>query len=333
LEKIGTTLIGIGGYGAKLARTMEETGLFEIVACYHPDAGKNNTAAKEYGCIPVRSEDEAVSHKGVEAVVIATPDHTHLSYIQKALAHNRHVFVEKPMVSSSDEAYQLRKDLDGRDAILFVGHNMRREPAFRFIKKEYEEGRFGRLVTFQIVLSHGGAFNWSGDYWRTRPELCREGPMRINGVHASDVLEYLFGPIGSVYARIGSLFSGQQAPDSGVALVEVGNNASGTIYTHWVVPSLNRFTFQFTEAFVEFDLHHLFVRYGRDIDCLPTETREIPLPPSSVRNDQMIEFARAIRNGDEWETGWNEGYRTVLFFEACYRSHLEGRSIPVKGSI
>lgn len=330
MEKVGVSLIGVGGYGAKLALAMNESGMFDIVACYHPDSHKNKAAAKEYGCHAAADEEEAFSREGVEAVVIATPDRTHLSYIQKALAHNRHVFVEKPMVVSLDEANELREELKRHDRVFFVGHNMRREPAFRFIKREYDEGRLGRLVTFQIVLSHGGAFNWGSDYWRTDPELCREGPMRVNGVHASDVLEYLFGPIESVYARMGSFFSGQRSPDSGVAVAQVGN-AVGTVYTHWVVPSLNRFTFQFTEAFVEFDLHHLSIRYGRDIDCVPTVTKEIQLSPSSVRTDQMTEFAGAIRNGAKWETGWHEGYRAVLFFEACYRSHLEGRPIPLKG--
>ena len=62
--------------------------------------------------------------------------------------------------------------------------------------------------------------------------------MRVNGVHASDVIEYLFGPIGAVYSRLGN-FSGQSAPDSGVTLVDV-DGSSGAIHTHWVVPSLNR---------------------------------------------------------------------------------------------
>lgn len=330
MEKVGVSLIGVGGYGAKLAQAMNESGMFDIVACYHPDSDKNRAAANGYGCYAAANEEEAFSRGGVEAIIIATPDRTHFSYIRKALAHDKHVFVEKPMVASLDEANELHEELKRHDRVFFVGHNMRREPAFRFIKREYDEGRLGRLVTFQIVLSHGGAFNWGSDYWRTDPELCREGPMRVNGVHASDVLEYLFGSIESVYARMGSFFSGQRSPDSGVAVAHVGN-AVGTVYTHWVVPSLNRFTFQFTEAFVEFDLYRLFIRYGRDIDCVPTVRKEIQLSPSSVRTEQMTEFAGAIRNGVKWETGWHEGYRAVLFFEACYRSHLQGRSIPLKG--
>lgn len=332
MERIGVSLIGVGGYGAKLARAMEEAGSFRIVTCYHPDTDRNSSAARLYGCIPARSEEEAVSRRDVEAVVIATPDQTHLHYIEKAMAADRHVFVEKPMVASLEEAEHLGRELEGRELVFFVGHNMRREPAFRFIKNEYQDGRLGNPVTFQIVLSHGGAFNWGSEYWRTNPELCREGPIRVNGVHASDVLEYLFGPISSVYARIDRVLPGRRAPDCGVALVEVGG-AEGTVFTHWVVPSLNRFTFHFTEALVEFDMNRLLVRSGRDIDCVPTVTKEISLPPSSPRVEQMIEFAHAIRSGEQWETGWHEGYRAVLFFEACYRSHLEGCSIPLKGSI
>lgn len=332
MNKIGISLIGIGGYGSKLALAMEETGMYSFVTCYHPDPEKNRAGADRYGCVAATGTDDAFMHDGVEAVVIATPDHTHSSYIKKALACNRHVFVDKPMVATSDEAFLVRDELKHRkDLVFMVGHNMRREPAFRWIKTEYDAGRLGRMVTFEIVLSHGGAFNWTADYWRTKPELCREGPMRVNGVHASDVVEYLFGPIGAVYSRLGN-FSGQPAPDSGVTMVDV-DGASGVIYTHWVVPSLNRFTFQFTEALVEFNLQHLFVRRGRDIDCIPTNTEEVPLPASSARIDQMREFAGAVKNGGSFETGWYEGYRAVAFFEACYRSYVEGRSISLKGQI
>lgn len=330
MKKIGVSLIGTGGYGSKLALAMEETGMYSIVTCYHPDPEKNRAAAERYSCFAAPAVKDAFMHEGVEAVVIATPDHTHFSYMKKAFVCSRHVFVEKPMVATKDEAISVRDELEKRSGLVcMVGHNMRREPAFRWIKTEFDEGRLGRLVTFEIVLSHGGAFNWGADYWRTKPELCREGPMRVNGVHASDVIEYLFGPIGSVYARLGN-FSGQSAPDSGVTIAEVGG-AAGAIYTHWVVPSLNRFTFQFTEALVEFDLRRLFVRRGRDINCVPTQTDEIPLPSFSARIDQMKEFADAVRCKGPCETGWNEGYRTVLFFDACYRSFVEGRSIPLKG--
>lgn len=323
------SLVGVRGYGGKLALAMKETGMFEIVTSYHPDIKKNTEAAKIYGCHPAESVDEAFSHKGVEAVIIATPDHTHLFYIQKAFAHEKHVFVDKPMVVSVDEAMEVYDDLKGNNLVFFVGHNMRREGAFRFIKKEFDEGMLGRLVTFEIVLSHGGAFNWSPDYWRTNPEFCKEGPIRVNGVHASDVLEYIFGPISSVFARM-SHFSGQRTPDSGVALVEVGG-ATGTVFTHWVVPSLDRFTFQFTEALIEYDLKRLLVRYGRDVDCAPSDTKEVLLPRFSARDEQMKEFAGAILNRNMPETGWKEGYRAVLFFDACYRSYIEERPIHLKG--
>jgi predicted dehydrogenase len=325
-ERLKIALIGVGGYGRKLADAIRQVPSQELYLCYHPDRSKAIEASKVLGCRPAFSREEAVYDENVHAVVIAVPDPYHFSYVRLAMAAAKHVFVEKPMVGCWQELLDLQALMSDYHGVFFVGHNMRREAAFRRIKKEYSEGKLGRLVTFQINLSHGGAFNWGDGYWRTKPEFCREGPMRVNGVHASDVLEYLFEPVDSVYARATRLAAGKRTPDSGIVLAKIGETY-GTIGTHWIVPSVNRFHFQFTEAVVDFDLAKLFIRYGRDVDCMATAVHEIPLPAVDVRVEQMEEFSGAILGKNGVETGWHEGMRAVRFFEACWRSHEENREI------
>jgi predicted dehydrogenase len=319
MNPINLSLIGIGNYGLKLAHRIRKVPSLKILSCYHPDPDKCRNAAKILECKPAVNEKDAVAAKDIHAVAIATPDPSHYHYITLCVESERHIFVEKPMVGSWKEALLLKKDMDAYRAVFCVGHNMRREAGFRYIKKQFDDGVLGDLVTFHINLSHGGAFNWEKTYWRTKPDLCREGPLRVNGVHASDILEYLFGPIDSVYAKISTKAVPERAPDSGIAFVQVGS-VWGTISTHWVVPSIDHFQFQFTEAIIDYDLKRLNVRYGRDINCVPTETQKIPLPDHDSRLDQFEDFAQAIQEAKKVETGFYEGFRAVMFIEACYRS-------------
>lgn len=323
------SLIGVGGYGAKLADIISKVPLLKIISCYHPDKEKAEKAAHRIGCEPALNEHDAVFNKDIDAVIIATPDPYHLRYIRMAMDGGRHIFVEKPVVVSLDEALILRSWIESHKGIFFVGHNMRRETGIRFIKNEFDKGTLGKLVTFNISLSHGGAFNWDDSYWRLKSEYCREGPLRVNGVHASDVLEYLFGPIESVYARINNNIKSHVTPDSGIALIQIGD-VYGTVNTHWVVPSINQFHFEFTDAIVDYDLKRLTIRYGRDINCVPMPVKEIKLPDTESRLVQMEKFASAIIEGKSIETGWNEGFRGVLFFEACYRSYKENRQVKLE---
>lgn len=314
---IRTLIVGTGSYGLRLAGWARHVPGLHIEKCYHPDLQKCKDAALKMNCNAAFSEEEAF--RNIEAVIIATPDLAHSHYVQLAIDAGCHIFVEKPMVGCLEQAIELRTALEDYPGVFCVGHNIRREPGFRFLKQQFDDGLLGELVSFHISLSHGGAYNWSKDYWRNQAELCREGPLRVNGVHASDTLEYLFGDISSVYAKIGTRITERSAPDSGIALVEV-DGVFGTIDTHWVVPSLNRFQFQFSNAVAEYDLKELRIRYGRDIECQPTSEKIIQLPEINSRIDQFDVFYNAIANNTAVETGFEQGFRAVLFYEACYRS-------------
>lgn len=328
MNSVRLSLIGVGGYGEKLTRCIEAVPNLKIVTCYHPDNERTRAAAQKIGCRIADTDSDAICADDIDGVVISTPDHVHFPYLQKAIRANKHVFVEKPMVSCWDDAVILNRMLRNYPPVFFVGHNMRREAGIRFLKEEYDSGRLGELVTFRIDLSHGGAFHWEDRYWRTRIDECREGPLRVNGVHASDVLEYLFGPIVSVFARVNDRHTRHSAPTTGIALTGIGHTF-GIINTSWVVPSLNLFHFQFTDAIVDFDLSRLQIRYGRDVACVPSESKTIPLDSSDSRILQFEEFAAAILNGQQVETGFSEGFRAVLFFEACRRSFLNKTAIEL----
>jgi len=319
MKQIRLALIGIGGYGATLSKSIQSVPSLKIVACYHPKNTKAEKAAQLLNCRASLNEKDAFFNHDIDGVVIATPDPSHLHYINLGVQAGLHIFVEKPMVSSLDEALQLEKILSAYCNTFMVGHNMRRFPGFRYIKKEFISGKLGKLVTFQISLSHGGAFDWDRQYWRTQLDLCREGPMRVNGVHASDVLEYLFGKIDKVYAVFGDHFTSHTSPDSGIALAQI-KNAWGSITTHWTVPSLNHFRFQFTNAHVDYDLTTLSLRYGRDVQCKPNESVIVNLPEVDSRKEQFEAFSNSITHGKAVETGFEQGLRAVIFFEACYRS-------------
>jgi predicted dehydrogenase len=326
MKQVRLLFVGIGGYGSTLANSIQKIPFFKIASCYHHEKAKNEKAARLLNCRAALNEEEAFFDEKIDGVIIATPDPSHSHYIEMAINAGLHIFVEKPMVGSLNEALNLENRLCAYNKTFLVGHNMRRFPGFRYIKNEVDMGKLGQLVTFQISLSHGGMLDWDGQYWRTHADLCREGPLRTNGVHASDVLEYLFGEIDAVYSMIDDHFTEHLSPDSGIALVRI-NKACGTISTHWTVPSINHFRFQFTDAHIEYDLNKMTIRYGRDNHCQPTSNEEIDLPSTDTRKEQLKEFYYAITQDRPIETGFKEGMRAVIFVEACYQS--SEKMIPI----
>ncbi|CAB5083927.1 hypothetical protein D3OALGA1CA_423 [Olavius algarvensis associated proteobacterium Delta 3] len=325
---MNVSLIGIGGYGKKIAAYLQQIPGVNIVCCFHPDPDKCRAAAEHLGCRAARDENEAVGGPGIDTVVVATPDPCHFDYVKRAIRAGRHIFVDKPMVGTLHEARQLRDLMTGYSGVFFVGHNMRRAAGFRKIRQLYLSGRLGELVAFDVRLSHGGAFRWGTGYWRSSRDDCREGPLRVNGVHASDVLEYLFGPVESVFAKFNPNVTAHAAPDTGLAMARVCG-IYGSISTSWVIPSIDRFHFEFTDAVADYDLKTLSLRRGRDVDCVPNPVVPVALDDVDGRYEQFVELEGAVTAGGTVETGFEEGYRGVLFFEACYRSVREHREIKL----
>ena len=324
-HQIPVCMIGIAGYGEKLSKLIANNPDLKLYSCYHPNITKAAAYSETYGCNAFSTIKK--STEGVQAIVIATPDYTHYEYIDIAIDAKLHIFVEKPMVQTLQEARVLEKKLQNYESVFMVGHNMRHEKVFRYIKKEIESGELGRLVSFQIFLSHGGAFNWDSKYWRSSEDLCAEGPLRVNGVHGSDILEYLFGPIESVTAKMSSEYTKHGAPDSGAAMVKIGA-AVGTIYTNWVTPSMNRFLFQFTNATIDIDeFSKITMRKGRDIDCQKTPDLFMEFSRHDSKSEQLAEFVESVRDERKPETGLKEGIRALMFVEACNMSNEKGREV------
>ncbi len=92
---IGISLIGIGGYGARLAQYIKEIPGLELVSCYHPERAKVEAAASKWNCQAVHSIQDVFESKNTEAVVVASPDHTHLEYLRFALEYGKKYICRK----------------------------------------------------------------------------------------------------------------------------------------------------------------------------------------------------------------------------------------------
>src|SRR5690606_20233482 len=97
-----------------------------------------------------------------DAVVIASPDHTHGRYIQAALAAGVDVISEKPMVSTAAEAAQVLAAERASTASLRVAHNFRYPARHRRIKELIRDGAIGRPVhvtlDYHVDTRHGASY-------------------------------------------------------------------------------------------------------------------------------------------------------------------------------
>jgi predicted dehydrogenase len=83
----------------------------------------------------------------VEAVFILTPPHTHYDLVMDCLGHGKHIFVEKPLCMTADEALSIEKTAGNTGLIVETGYNLRFMPQLKLAKKLMIKGHIGRIIT------------------------------------------------------------------------------------------------------------------------------------------------------------------------------------------
>ncbi|HID25923.1 MAG TPA: Gfo/Idh/MocA family oxidoreductase, partial [Thermoplasmata archaeon] len=129
------------------------------------------------------------------AVVIATPTDTHYDVVKNCLKNGKHVLVEKPIASSSQQSKSLVKLAESNNLILSVGYLYRFNNAIRKTKELINEIGEIQYITARYIHS-------------TKPPRRDSGVIINLGIHVIDVLNFITDRIPEkVYAKKKNLLS------------------------------------------------------------------------------------------------------------------------------
>ena len=104
-----------------------------------------------------RSED-LINDPSIDAVVIATPVSSHFELAMAALKAGKHVLVEKPLASTSDQARTLVDEAAARKLVLLVDHTFVYTPAVRKMREIIVSGQLGQIYYYDAVRVNLGLF-------------------------------------------------------------------------------------------------------------------------------------------------------------------------------
>lgn len=176
-------VIGLGVMGAEHLRLLrEETGGARVVAICDANAGRAETFA---GDAQVFADPMAlIAAKGVDAVVIASPDATHAGLALACIAAGKPALCEKPLAPTAAEALGVvdAEVATGR-RLLQIGYMRRFDPAYAEMRDLREAGGLGRPVLLHNIHRNAAAPDWF------------TGPMAVTNsfVHEIDISRWLLG--------------------------------------------------------------------------------------------------------------------------------------------
>jgi predicted dehydrogenase len=133
-------VLGAGHLGKIHLRLLKESPRYELTGFYDPDIIQGKAVSEEFG-IPYYQNMNALI-EAVDVVDIVTPTLSHFDCARKAIHSGKHVFIEKPITHTHEEARELIELLHARGLKGQVGHVERFNPAFRAVRHQIKDPMF-----------------------------------------------------------------------------------------------------------------------------------------------------------------------------------------------
>ena len=141
-------IIGCGSMGREHIENLKAMGGATVTALADSHAASTAAALALFdGAAPQVFGDhrELLASGLCDAVVIATPNHTHIEVMRDALATSLHILVEKPLVTRMDDGVEMLRLARGRHGIVWVAHEYRYMPPVAEMIRMTHGGEVGRV--------------------------------------------------------------------------------------------------------------------------------------------------------------------------------------------
>ena len=246
MRTIGVGLIGTGYMGKchALAWTgvhavFNDTPIVRRVMLCEVEEGLARRRADEFGFESSTDDWRAlIADPGVEVVSITTPNALHAPMAIAALEAGKHVWCEKPMAPSLDEAERMAAAARASGCVAILGYNYIQSPAIRFIDKLIKSDAIGLLTHFRLEMDEDFMADSEAPFsWRSQARS-GYGALDDFAVHPLSLIATLFGTPREVFGEMSKPYPNR--PDGGgrrevetfdiaASLLRMADGASGTI--------------------------------------------------------------------------------------------------------
>ena len=339
--------VGIIGCG-RIARevhlpVLARHAMVRIAALADPDESRLSQARQlTPAAVAFRDFRDLVANDSLDAVVVCAPTGLHAGIARAVLDRGLHLYLEKPIAASIEEAEPLLESWRRQGKVAMVGFNYRFHPLFQSAREVIDSGKLGALLAVRSVFS-----TWIEDLraWKTT-RATGGGVLLDLASHHVDLIHYLFGQ--DVAEASAQVRSGRAEADTASVELRLQNGL--------LVQSF------FSLSSVEEDQLEIYGEAGRlrvdrylSVDC-EVRSREgarsrlgqIAAALNFVRRPVYLarkmraaghepsyaaaldHFIGAIRNGTPASPDLLDGYRSLLVIEAAEQSARTGMRVPVR---
>jgi predicted dehydrogenase len=230
-DPVRVGVVGLGYWGPNLVRNLYELGDAEIVWVCDSNEPRLSVVAQRYPAVSATlAFDDLLNDPSLEAIVIATPVSTHYPLAMKSLEAGKHVFIEKPLASSSEKARKLIEFAEVRGLVLMPGHTFLYSPA---VNKVYELIRSGELGEIYFISTSRVNLGLH------QPDVSVAWDL---GPHDFSILYYWLREVPKYVAALSRGYIVPQTPDVAFIHLEFPSGVVAHVELSWLAPSKLRRT-------------------------------------------------------------------------------------------
>ena len=138
--------IGVGYWGPNLLRNLDANSQCTVKAVVDLSKERRNFVSSHYPNIQTTDDIEAIiNDSDIDGIVIATPVSTHFDLTMKSLHAGKHILVEKPMATKTDQVREISQLARKKELVAMVGHTFLFNSAVRYVKSIIESGELGDI--------------------------------------------------------------------------------------------------------------------------------------------------------------------------------------------
>ncbi len=323
--KVG--VIGYGYWGPNLVRNFMEAPGSTVVAVADLRSERLAQVPSRYPAVrAVNDCNELFDDPSIDAIVVATPVSTHFELAMAALKADKHVLVEKPLASNSDQAVQLIDEAARRRKVLMVDHTFVYTSAVRKIRELITANTLGDIYYYDAVRVNLGLFQHDVNViWDL-------------AIHDLSVMEYVLPSKATAVSATGISHIPGQPENVAYITLFFDNPQIAHVHVNWLTPVKVRHTLiGGSEKMILYDdlepsekvkiydkgvtvsqspeaVYEMLVSYRSGDMWAPR------LDSTEALQTEALHFIDCVENGTKPETDGAAGLRLVRIVEAAEKS-------------
>ena len=328
MKKLNIAVVGAGIYGKNHLDAYTSNPNVNLVAVCDLKKEITDKVEQDYQVKTYNDMEEMLKSEEIDAVSVATPDPYHKDPVMTAIRYGKDVLVEKPLATTSADAYDIIEAAEKAGVRVMVDYHKRWDPASIAVKNKLADAGTGKPVrgymrmdnVYDVAINW---LNWSSD----------SSPVHFVGTHCYDLIRWYMGcEVVQVYAvgHKGILQEkGVDTYDSITAILEFENGCTWTVENAWILP--NGFA-KADDGCSEILCEHAMIRVDsqkRGVEFFDDQKQYTP-NICFIQNhngraigfgiDPLNDFVDCILHDKPFVANLNDGLEAELIAEAVHKS-------------